>query len=175
MTVQRRQARRPYAWLTPLIILVAVVALVIGAIAVHYMESQLVATTGESLALTSSDIADMLDRILFERYSDIQMLSQAGVFQGRDRTAMTEYFATLKKIYPVYLWLSATDANGRIIASTDPASVGRDRSGSEWYRAVRARGDSCPGCSSVRGLRQRPSGGLLRSRQRDPEASSRAW
>jgi PAS domain S-box-containing protein len=139
MTVQRPQARRPYSWLTPLIILVAVVALVIGTIAVHYVETQLVATTGESLALTSSDIADMLDRILFERYSDIQMLSQAGVFQGRDRTAMTEYFATLKKIYPVYLWLGATDANGRIIASTDPASVGRDRSGSEWYRAVRDR------------------------------------
>ena len=139
MTVQRPQARRPYAWLTPLIILVAVVALVIGAIAVHYVESHLVATTGESLALTSSDIADMLDRILFERYSDIQMLSQAGVFQGRDRTAMTEYFATLKKIYPVYLWLGVTDANGRIIASTDPAGVGRDRSGSEWYRVVRDR------------------------------------
>ncbi len=140
MIVQTRQASRPYEWLSPLIILVALLALVIGTVALHYVETQLVATTGESLALTSSDIADMLDRILFERYSDILMLSQAGVFQGRDRTAMTEYFATLKKIYPVYLWLSATDSNGRIIASTDPAGVGRDRSGSEWYRAVRDRG-----------------------------------
>jgi PAS domain S-box-containing protein len=138
--MRQLQNRRPYTWLTPVIILVAVVVLAIGAIGIVFVETRLIATTGESLALAADDIADMLDRILYERYGDILVTSQAPVFQGRDRTAMSDYLAILKKTHPVYNWLGVTDAKGRIIASTNPPSVGKDRGGRVWFQAVRDRG-----------------------------------
>src|SRR5437870_13776286 len=50
---------------------------------------------------------------------------------------MTEYLVSLKKIYPAYLWLAVTDSTGQIIAATDAASVGQDRSASDWFQYVR--------------------------------------
>jgi len=120
--------------------MVAIVVLATGALSILYVEGHLIATTGESLALAATDIADMLDRILFERYSDTLVLSQAAVFQGRDRKAMTELLGQLKQTYPVYLWLGVIDANGRVIAATNPASVGRDRGVRDRFTAVRKLG-----------------------------------
>jgi PAS domain S-box-containing protein len=116
-----------------------VVALVIGGRTLYYVEDRLVASTGESLALAASDIADKLDLLLAERYGDIQMMAQAKVFHERDVAAMTAHLHALREAYPVYAWLGVTDAQGRIIAATDPTSVGQDRSGREWFRFVRNR------------------------------------
>ena len=134
------QIRTPYAWLTPIILLVAVVVFTIAAISIVYVEDHLIAKTGESLAVAAADIAKMADRILFERYSDIPMISRVAVFRRRDQAAMTEYLATLKKTYPVYVWLGVTDEHGRILAATNPADVGKDRSGREWFQSARDRG-----------------------------------
>src|SRR3989442_10884726 len=116
------------------------VILIIGAVALHYVENRLVATTGERLALAAADIADMLDRLLFERYSDIPMMARARVFQGRDRAAMTDYLNWVQKNYQVYRWLGVLDASGRIIAATSPASVGKDLSRTHLFRVVRELG-----------------------------------
>src|SRR2546427_5403451 len=50
---------------------------------------------------------------------------------------MTRYLNLHKGVYGYYLWLGVTDAGGRIVAATDPASVGRDQSKGVWFRAVR--------------------------------------
>ncbi|TLY32613.1 MAG: hypothetical protein E6K62_07565, partial [Nitrospirae bacterium] len=119
--MQTDLTRRSYGRLPILILLMTLVILIIGAVALHYVENRLVATTGESLALAAADIADMLDRLLFERYSDIPMMARARVFQGRDRAAMTDYLNWVQKNYRVYRWLGVLDASGRIIAATSPA------------------------------------------------------
>jgi PAS domain S-box-containing protein len=131
---------RPYKWLPALIVSLIVAIFLIGVVAMRVVETFLVEATGESLALAASDIADDLDRMLFERYGDIQMLAKAGIFQGRDPSAMSAYLSEVRRSYPVYLWLAVTDSKGRIVASTDPASIGQDRSGYEWFQAVRAGG-----------------------------------
>jgi hypothetical protein len=131
----------PYPWLTPLMIVMAVVALAIGGLALHYIETRLVAVSGETLALAASDIADKLDLLLDARYGDIQITAQASAFQSGDRAAMTRHLTALMEASPVYQWMGVTDAQGRIIAATDPTSVDQDRSGSDWFRAVRDRGD----------------------------------
>ena len=115
-------------------------ALVIGGIVLHYVEARLVASTGESLALAAADIADKLDRILYERYGDIKMLEQAPVFHGHDAVAKTAFLRTMLTEHRYYLWLGVTDANGRIVAATDSASLGKDRSGALWFKAVHDRG-----------------------------------
>ena len=129
--------REPYAWLPALILMMTVGVLLISAVALKYIEDRLVKATGESLALAAADIADKLDRILSYRYSDIQAFAKAAVFQGHDPKAQTEYVNSLRQLYPVYLWIGVTDARGTIIASTDPARMVQDRSGSEWFKAVR--------------------------------------
>lgn len=139
MTMLKWKPRRPYAWLTLMIYLIPVMVLVTGATAVHLVEERTVASAGQSLALGADGIADMLDRVLFERYSDVLLASKAGIFLGQDREAMNTYLSALKKTYPMYLWLAVVDTKGRILAATNPASIGQDRSGREWFQEVRDR------------------------------------
>ena len=126
----------PYPWLTPLMIVMAVVALAIGGLALHYIETRLLAVSGETLALAASDIAGKLDLLLAERYGDIQIMAQAKVFHERDVAAMTRRLTALMEAYPVYAWMGVTDTRGRIIAATDPVTVGLDRRQAPWFRAV---------------------------------------
>lgn len=128
---------RQYAWLQVLLVVMTVTSLVIGGIVFYYIEARLLASTGESLALAAADIADKLDRILYERYGDIQMLART-IREG-DPAAQSGYLNEMKAARPYYLWLGITDAQGRIVAATDPASVGRDRGDHEWFHAVRDR------------------------------------
>jgi hypothetical protein len=82
-----RQTIRFYArWLPGLIIAMALVAILVAALALHYVETRLVAAAGESLTLTAVDIADKLDMLMGERYGDIQMMAHSQTFQGREGT-----------------------------------------------------------------------------------------
>ncbi len=71
------QSRRPYTWLQVLMIVMTVVAVTIGALALHYIETRLVRIAGESLSVAAAEIADKLDRLLFERYGDVRMMAKA--------------------------------------------------------------------------------------------------
>ncbi|MEO6545736.1 MAG: cache domain-containing protein, partial [Nitrospiraceae bacterium] len=133
-TAVRRQA---YSWLPALIIAMTVSTLVIGTLALLHIETRMVDTTGETLALTAAEVSDKLDRFLFERYGDALMM--AGTFspQSGDREFQSAYIARMMSVYPDYLWIGVTDARGRIVAATDPATVGQDFSARPGFQAVR--------------------------------------
>lgn len=134
-----RQNIRLYArWLPGLIVAMALVSILAGALALHYVEAGLVASGGESLTLTAVDIADKLDLLMGERYGDIQMLSRSLLFQGGDSAAMGQRLFTLLDTYPVYRWAGVTDANGLVLAATDGISKNLDLSGDPGFLAVRA-------------------------------------
>ncbi|MGH7206311.1 MAG: PAS domain S-box protein [Nitrospiraceae bacterium] len=134
---QRLRAHRPYAWLPALIFLSIVAALVIGLLALRFLETRLIATTGESLSLAAAEVADKLDRLLFERYGDVEMIARAFSRRVSDQAYVKDYLAWMKQSYGVYLWLGVTDKEGRIIAATDPATIGQDLSRRVWFRSVR--------------------------------------
>ncbi len=127
-------------WLPALICIITVTASLIGGIALQYVERTMVASAGESLVLAAGDIADKLDMLMVERYGDIQMMSKSQTFQGQNAAAMTQYLEWMASAYPVYGWLGATDAAGRIVAATDHARIGQDRSSRHWFQAVRDHG-----------------------------------
>ncbi len=127
-------------WLPALIVTITLVALTIGGFALYYVERVMVASAGESLALAVGDIAGKLDMLLVERYGDIQMMSRSQTFQGKNAAAMTRYLEWMAEAYPVYGWLGATDEAGRIVAATDAASIGQDRSSHQWFQSVRDHG-----------------------------------
>src|SRR5256712_9953437 len=126
-TVPREESRQLYAWLPVIILVLVLVTLAVGGVALHYAEHYLIAATGDSLALAAADIADKLDTILFERYADTQVLAHSPAFRTRDVAAMTRRLNCYKDVYGYYLWLGVTDATGRIVAATGPASGGPDR------------------------------------------------
>ena len=131
---------RQYSWLWLLISMLLIVTLTITGIALHHLETRMVAATGESLSLAALGIAEKLDALTLERYMDVQMLVRARTFQEHDTAAMVNYLEWMTSASPVYEWLSVTDATGRIVASTDLDSIGKDRSGSQWFQEVRDRG-----------------------------------
>src|SRR3989441_12431645 len=128
LTTRTGQRNRPYVWLPTLIVVMTVVAMVFLARGFYSFQANVIATTGESLALAASDIAEMVDRVLFERYSDVLIAAKAAAFQQRDLRTMTELLVSLKKIYPSYHGLGVYESTGHIITSTDTASVGQERS-----------------------------------------------
>ncbi len=130
---------RPYAWLPALILIMVAVPLVIGAITLHVLEMRLVATTGESLSLAASEVADKLDRLLFERSADVEMMARA-FSDGMQRPGGIErYLRWMKANYPVYLWLGVADERGRLVISTEPGLVGQEHGRSDWFLAARDR------------------------------------
>src|ERR1044071_4259774 len=137
MTIRDATTPGPYSWLRILIVVMTVVTLAIGGITLHYLETRMVATAGETLAQTATEVSDKLDRFLFERYGDVLMM--AGVFSGHphNREFQSAYVAQMKTLYPDYLWIGATNVRGHIVVATDPATVGWDYSAHRSFQAVR--------------------------------------
>ncbi len=132
-------APRPYSWLPVLLGVLTIATLSIGTIAFRYVETRMVATAGETLALTAAEVSDKLDRFLNERYGDVLMMSRTFSVQSQDREFQSAYINVVKTAYPDYLWIGATNARGEIVIATDPATVGRNYSAEPWFQAVRNR------------------------------------
>ena len=130
-------APRPYSWLPILISVLPVIMLTIGGLAFRYTETRMVATAGETLALTAAEVSDKLDRFLTERYGDVLMMARTFSVQSDNREFQSAYVAEVKTAYPDYLWIGATNARGQIVVATDPATLGRDYSAQPWFQAAR--------------------------------------
>lgn len=130
-------APRPYSWLPVLLGVLTVATLSIGTIAFRYVETRMVATAGETLALTAAEVSDKLDRFLIERHGDVLMMARTFSVQSHNREFQSVYVDELKAAYPDYLWIGATDERGQIVVATDPSTLGRDYSAEPWFQAVR--------------------------------------
>lgn len=137
MTKSEATAPRPYSWLLILISVLPVIMLMIGAIAFRYIETRMIATTGETLALSASEVSDKVDRFLMERYADALMMASVFSGQPHNREFQSSYVARMKTAYPDYLWIGTTNEHGQIVVATDPSTIGRDYSAQSWFQAVR--------------------------------------
>src|SRR3954469_7217079 len=105
---------RPYSWLPVIIIVMTVVTLAFGATTLHYIETRMVATAGENLTLIAAEVSNKLDRVLFERYADVQMIARGFSAQPDNREFQSTYLAWMKTSNPDYLWLGVTNAHGQV-------------------------------------------------------------
>ncbi len=137
MTMSKATAPRPYSWLPVLISAMTVVMLAVGGLMFRYTETRMIATAGETLALTAAEVSDKLDRFLIERHGDVLMMARTFSVQSHNREFQSAYVAELLTAYPDYLWIGSTDARGKIVVATDPATLGRDYSAEPWFQAVR--------------------------------------
>jgi len=135
-TLSHEDSSRLYAWLPSLIVILLFATLTISALALHYVEAHLVASSGETVALAATDVADKLDRFLFERYSNVLMAANLMSARAADRKYQREYLDRMKELYPEYLWLGITNERGQVVVATDSTTVGRDYSAESWFQSV---------------------------------------
>ena len=132
--------RHPYAWLTYLIVAMTVFAVGVRVVVLSYVETRLVATTGDTLNLMAAETADKLDGLLTARRDDIRMMAKVVSSRVRDSRNLQ---ADLNQLYESgnrFLWLGVLDRTGRIVVATDPASVGIHMAASPGFVSVRDAG-----------------------------------
>lgn len=128
---------RSYSWLSVLLIVLMVLTLALGGITFHYLETHMLDTAGETLALSAAEVSDKLDNFFIERYGDLRMMAEIFSEQPLAREFQSAHVARMKTVYTNYLWIGATNERGQIVVATDPTTVGRDYSAESWFQAVR--------------------------------------
>lgn len=108
----------------PLVLLLCfTIAVGLGFYALSSLRQSLVTERGNDLAMNAAAVADTLDRVLFERFGDIQLFANDAVLRDGTSAERTARLQTYKALYWYYSWLGVTDASGRIVAATAPVST----------------------------------------------------
>ncbi len=130
---------RRYRWLPYLIIAMTIFAVFAGIVLARFVEYRLVEATGGELTLAAAEVAEKLDRMMFERQGNTLMMARAFGLRASDPRYLSEYLEWMKTEYsPVYLWFAVTDSQGTVVAATDLSLVGRDYSHAASFIAARA-------------------------------------
>ncbi len=130
---------RRLVWRLPVLSLgIAAVLVASGILLVRYATNQLLAQGGSLLTLAASEVADSIGRMLAERYGDLTLLAQHPALRGRDRTAMSQLLFDLQATYSGHDWLAVTDAEGVVIAASEPNTVGKRLGAESWFQALKA-------------------------------------
>jgi signal transduction histidine kinase len=106
----------------------------LGFYALSYLRTVLVQERGNHLTSTAAAMTQTLDRVLFERYTDIRLLANESLIREGTSQAKTNRLLQYKTLYRYYSWLGLTDATGRLIASTNqPLPQGTVETVPEWH------------------------------------------
>lgn len=96
-----------------------VIATALGLYALSFLRTVLVSERGNELAMNASAVAGTVDRVLYERFGDIQWFANDGILLDGTSEEKTARLLRYKQLYWYYSWLGVTDTNGRLIAATD--------------------------------------------------------
>src|SRR5713101_5781305 len=108
---------RRYRWLPHLLIGMTAFAVLAGIGLIRFVESRFVEATGGELTLAAAEVAEKLDRMLFERQGDALMMARALGSRTSDPRYLSEYLAWMKKEFsPIYLSLAVMDIQGTVVA-----------------------------------------------------------
>ncbi|WP_045056877.1 sensor histidine kinase [Aliterella atlantica] len=115
------------------IILSVVASLIVG----HTASEQVKVNVGQSLTELAYQMTDKLDRGMFERYRDLQIISTLNAIRSPD-TPILEQRNLLEKLqstYPDYAWIGFTDTRGVVRASTRKLLEGKNVKARPWFVA----------------------------------------
>ena len=121
-----------------LIGLISLVTLVAGWFGFVTLKHQLIAASGEMVALMASDVATQLDILFVEHYRNVEFLTMSDSLVTSKASRRT-LLQTFKQIHSPYIWVGITDATGRVIEATNPATIGFDGGATSWYLEAKER------------------------------------
>jgi signal transduction histidine kinase len=124
---------------------IAILALLLStltSLSIGYSTSvQIEAERGQSLAELAHNLTVLLDRGMFERYREVQIVTALETIQNPN-IPVSEKRSLLEKLqstYPDYAWIGLTNAQGRVIASTKRILEGKDVSSRPWFKGAQTR------------------------------------
>ncbi|MTW13343.1 PAS domain S-box protein [Pseudoduganella eburnea] len=113
----------------------AILAAIIG----HTAGDQVKADIGNALSDLALQASDKLDRNMFERYRELQLLAQRpDMGAAAPPAARRATLETHQRSYPHYAWLGVTGEDGHVLAATGTLLEGHDVSERPWYRNAKA-------------------------------------
>ena len=83
-----------------------------------FLRTMLVAERGRELAMNAAAVGDTLDRVLFERFGDIQLFANDGVLREGTTDEKTARLLQYQQLYQYYSWLGVANERGQLIAAT---------------------------------------------------------
>ncbi|PUA17154.1 sensor histidine kinase [Glaciimonas sp. PCH181] len=89
---------------------------------------------GNSLAELAAQTSDKLDRGMFERYREVQLMTTRDDFDLKKNPAHDRLqLEALQNTYPYYAWIGMTDTTGKVVVSTKKILEGNDVSARPWF------------------------------------------
>ncbi|NJO94178.1 MAG: PAS domain S-box protein [Hydrococcus sp. RM1_1_31] len=91
---------------------------------------------GSSLAQLAFQVTDKLERNMFERYREIQILTTLDVIKNATTpaTSKRELLEKLQSTYPIYSWIGLTDNKGKVFVSTGGLLERQNVSSRPWFQ-----------------------------------------
>jgi len=107
----------------------------------YWVKNDRIEQEGKVLGTTAAALGKRIDRILFERYGDVRVLSFSKDLSSGHAPTITKILQNVQGSYGrAYEVLGVTDRHGRIIASTNHSLVGVDMSQTSLFDVIRERG-----------------------------------
>lgn len=110
---------------------------IIATYAFYAIQQNLLSNSGESLALAATDIADKIDRLILERFEDIDFLAQSLDLQAQGPEHIIRTFQHLKTTHPSFLSLLLVDLHGKLVVSLPKIEMARDVTTLPGLKAIR--------------------------------------
>ncbi len=130
---------RRYRWLPYLLVAMTLLAVFAGVGLIRFVEARVVQATGGELTLAAAEVAEKLDRMLFERQGDALTMARSLELRVSDQKYLSEYLNWMKQEYsPTYLSLAVMNVQGTVVAATESSLIGRDRSRDASFITARA-------------------------------------
>lgn len=131
-----RLSSRPFLSLFLLLIGMLLVLMLIGAYGFYAIQKDLLENSGKSLALSATDIADKIDRLVHERVQDLDLLSQSLDLQAQGADHIASQLHQVKNSHPSFHSISFVDPRGSVVASIRKPYYGRDLSDLPGLQAI---------------------------------------
>ncbi len=126
-----------------LAVVIFAVAAILGGLIGESSVNQLRARIGQVLATDAARVAERLNTEMGARARELTLLAALDPLrsfanatpvapvsppfpQSNDVLRVQSIVSELKRSFPAYVWIGVTDPQGKVIAATDPASVGTD-------------------------------------------------
>lgn len=109
-----------YSRLLPAALLLCfVIAVGLGIYALTVLRAVLVSERGTDLARAAAQAVDTLDRVLFERFGDVQVFANDRILLEGSRDERRRRLQEYRTLYWYYSWIAVVDSSGRLVAATD--------------------------------------------------------
>lgn len=123
-------------------ITVLILSIVLGGVAGYLSRVQLKQAAQQSVDELAFQIADKLDRGMFERYQAIEAVAQVASLYNLTVSVSTQraILESVQKGYSDYAWIGLTNAEGLVVASTGGLLEGRQVSDRPWFQQAQTKG-----------------------------------